>query len=207
MVELAAQRSEEMAQTKEISEERWTTGTTKIETWIEKNPNLRDDDEIGESIDIIELYIRRGARNIAKRLKFWNQILGEGRDFPKELNWPIKQGKESTLPVHVRESVNLLGMDAYAEAMNDVNNSTGEHSGLTLLDRVFISARNKTLGGLQYSSQDNGAELYAKSKQTSTQQRFTKLFNDGVWNGHLGDQSNLHLLIAETDEASEDEEE
>ena len=180
--------------------ERWNNGSTKIETWIENHEDLRDDDEYADSFDLIELNLRRGARNPAKRLKFWNQILAEGRDFPAELNWPIKQGKESNLPNFVRISLTELGNAEY----NDHHNLAVSTD---VLDRQFISSRNTEHGGVQYSTLDNGAELYASAKKTSTIQRFTKLYNKEQWNGKTGSDMIIMPPTTQDDDSSGDEEE
>ena len=187
-----------MATSKVMEPETIERNTTKIQSWLDAHPNLADDDEYVDSVELIELCLRRMIRNPDKAVKNWSQICTEGRDFPLELEWPIKQGKESNLPTFVRTSVAHHANNAYEEALDYAENST-------ILERTFVNTKNEEIGGLCYADLENGAELYAKGQKTSTSQRFTKLFNDKRWNGMIVDEAVYYQPQANANSSGEEE--
>ena len=172
----------------------------KVQHWRDEHPELADSEEYVDSIELIDLCLRRMIRNPAKAVKNWSQICTEGRDFPPELNWP-------NLPAFVREAVAHYKADAIADA-TVVTETT------SILERIFVNTKNETIGGMRYSDLENGAELYIKSQGTSTSQRFTKMFGKGEtdpenrWNGLYGEEavfSNPTLVVSDNDSDGEEE--
>jgi hypothetical protein len=185
-----------MADPKTMTPEKIEANHAKVQGWMDNHPELADDEEYVDSIELIELCLRRMIRSPQKAVKNWSQICTEGRDFPEELGWPVRQGKESNLPSHVRTSVALYKADAVADAYT-IADTTG------ILGRTFVNTKNQEIGGMVYSELENGAELYAKSQGTSTSQRFTKLFNDKRWNGHYGEDAVFTQLTIESSDDSD----
>lgn len=149
----------------------WTSRIEKITTYINKHgKELRKDEDSADSLDIIEMNINRGNKRPNMRKKYWSSILLEGRSLD---NWPIKKGKESSLPQNVQTALTDLGaavQEAYTNFWNDN----------PIVQQVeVISDRNKEQGGSPYES----AEEYAKGKVMAVRQRFTKYYNDERWSG------------------------
>jgi len=196
-----------MAELKVMTQEKIDANHAKVQAFLDQHPELADHDEYVDSVELIELCLRRMIRNPAKAVKNWNQICTEGRDFPPALNWPIRQGKESNLPAFVREAVAHYKADAIADATIVAETTS-------ILERIFVNTKNETIGGMRYSDLENGAELYIKSQGTSTSQRFTKMFGKGEtdpenrWNGLYGEDavfSNPTLVVSDDDSDGEEE--
>ena len=195
-----------MAEAKVMTQEKIEANHAKVQAFLDNHPELADDEEYVDSVELIELCLRRMIRNPDKAVKNWNQICTEGRDFPPSLNWPIRQGKESNLPAEVRASVAQYKAEAIADAEIIV-------AGTSILERIFVNTKNETIGGMRYSDLENGAELYVKSQGTSTAQRFTKMYGKGTtdpehrWNGLHGEDAVFYNPTAANNSDGDGEEE
>ena len=149
----------------------WDSRTEKIQAFIKQyGKELRTDEDQAESLQIINTQMKRGGRRMEQRKKYWNAILLEGRNLP---HWPIKKGKESTLPQNVQDALGeITGFvgTAYAQFWND-------NPIVQMVETV--SDRNKDLGGSPHPDADH----FIKSKMLAVRQRLTKHYNNDRWNG------------------------
>jgi hypothetical protein len=185
-----------MAEQKTMTPEKIEANHAKVQAFLDSHPELANDEEYVDSVELIELCLRRMIRSPEKAVKNWSQICTEGRDFPEALGWPVRQGKESNLPTHVRTSVAQYKADAIADAAEYAANSS-------ILERTFVNTKNQEIGGMCLADLENGIELYTKSQGTSTSQRFTKLFGDKRWNGHYGEDAVFTQVTIESSDDSD----
>jgi hypothetical protein len=151
----------------------WDSRISKVQTWKKEHRELiKTDEDIADSVDIINMNIKRGAKRPNMRKKYWSSILLEGRNHPE---WPIKKGKESNLPQNVQASLTTLG----TEVLEVYTNFWNENE--LIQNITVISDRNKELGGSPYES----GEAFAKGRVLAVRQRFTKYFTTGRWNGEF----------------------
>jgi len=157
----------------------WGSNVLKVQTFLKEYKTiLAGNEEAQESVGIIKSQIKRGAKHPNRRKKFWHAIRVEGGDLEElfeegEVVWPIKKGKQSSLPAEVQASLTQISSaahNAYVEFWN--NNPIVQATSI-------VSDRNKELGGSTYLT----AEAYADARVLAIKQRFTKHFTNNRWNG------------------------
>lgn len=176
-----------------MTDEHWETRITKVQNWMETYSDLIEDDEdLSDSVDLLNMNIKRGNKRPNMRKKYWGSMLLEGRTLP---HWPIQKGKESTLPQHVQTSLKEMATqieELYTQFWNDN----------PLIQQItVVSDRNKTLGG---SPHDN-AEEFAKGRVLAARQRFTKYFTNNRWNGEFDLEEGFNITPPPATENEEEE--
>ena len=188
-----------------MTDEAWNKRIGRIEEFLNLEGNqefLNSTDDIIDAVELINMNIRRGNRNAEKRKNLWNQILIEGRDWTMEkqellaMDWPVAVGKESNLPAHTQASlkeIKKLVAEAYAEFWN---------SNPIIQMTSVISDRNKEIGGSPF---ENGID-FGDGRGVAVNQRFTKYFNDGRWNGEFSLEDGMQIAPPPTEETTKAEE-
>ena len=168
-----------------MTDEAWNNRVERVQAFLKHEGNAKfftSSEEIEEGVELINMNIKRGNRNAAKRKNFWKQILDEGRDWTTEnypdlleTSWPVVKGKESHYPAHVQASAGQIYDLTFTASVDYWNNNP-------IIQVVAIrSGRNKEVGGQPFPD----AEEYAKGKAFAMKQRFLKLFDDGRWDGNF----------------------
>ena len=183
-----------------MTDEAWNKRIGRIEEFLNLEGNqefLNSSDDIIDAVELINMNIRRGNRNAEKRKNLWNQILIEGRDWTVEktdgklaMDWPVSIGKESNLPAHAQASlktIKKLVAEAYAEFWN---------SNPIIQMTSVISDRNKEVGGSPF---ENGLD-FGDGRGVAVNQRFTKYFNDGRWDGNFSLEDGMTIAPPPSDE-------
>ena len=188
-----------------MTDEAWNKRIGRIEEFLNLEGNqefLNSTDDIIDAVELIKMNIRRGNRNAEKRKNLWNQILIEGREWTMEkqellaMDWPVSIGKESNLPAHAQASlkqIKKLVAEAYAEFWN-----TNPIIQMTSV----ISDRNKEIGGAPF---ENGID-FGDGRGVAVNQRFTKYFNEGRWNGEFSLEDGMQIAPPPAEETTKAEE-
>jgi len=194
-----ANENEKEEQTKEMTSEEVSEWQEAYHTFITEHKKAlsKESDILADAFDDLESGLSRMAKRLNIAQIYKKRILGLGETF-RDLGyadlWPSRRGIASTLPDFVQKSIALIKRETEA-AFTDfwVNNPTVQHT-------EIISGQNKELGGLPYQ---NG-EQYGKGHARSAGARFTKMFNEGHWDGNY---ENLPMNITQPirEETSETE--
>ena len=174
-----------------MNDETWDNRISRITDWMKEQKDLiKSDEDVKDSVDILKMNIKRGAKRAHMRKKYWSSILLEGRNLPE---WPIQKGKESTLPQNVQDSLKAIGAEieeVYVAFWND---------NAIVQNIAVVSDRNKSLGGQSHPD----AETYAKGRVLAVRQRMTKYFNDGRWDGNYNAEDGIEIGLPPQDENAE----
>ncbi len=180
----------------------WEANVLKVQTFLkEYRTVLAGNEEAQESVGIIKSQIKRGAKHPNRRKKFWHAIRVEGGDLEDlfeegEVVWPIKKGKQSSLPVNVQASLAQISSAAHEAYVNFWNDNA------IVQATSIVSDRNKELGGSSYTT----AEAYADARVLAIKQRFTKHYtNNQRWNGEFNLEG-MNISPPTTEEAESDDE-